>query len=50
MRALKALAFIADPLLAAAVASLHARALRGSKVAELALVATAVTVRRAAQT
>jgi hypothetical protein len=50
MRALRAIAVLADPLIAAAVASLQARALRGSSVAELMLVATAATVRKAAQT
>jgi hypothetical protein len=49
MSALRAIAYLADPLLAAAVASLHARAVRGSSVAQLMLVATAATVRKAAQ-
>jgi hypothetical protein len=49
MRALKALAVLADPLIAAAIARLHARAMRGSSMAELMLVATATTVRKAAE-
>jgi hypothetical protein len=48
MLAIKALALIADPLIAKVVTSLHARAMRGSAVAELALVATAETLRKAA--
>ena len=49
MRALRALARLADPLIAVAVMSLHARAVRGSSVAQLMLVATVATVRRAAR-
>jgi hypothetical protein len=48
MRALRAIANLADPLIAVAVTSLHARAVRGSSVARLMLAATVATVRRAA--